>query len=835
MLQGRATDGSPSSDLRGLDAVEAAARLARDGPNAIDVVRPATARAVVAVLTEPMLLLLAAAAALYAGIGDWLDASAMIVSVAFVVLLNLYQSLRSERALDALRELTAPKARVIRDGRTGLVPASTLVAGDLLVVTQGDRIAADARLREGSSLDVDESLLTGEALPVRKGADAPVLHAGTFVVQGDGVADVIATGPRTEFGRLGRSLATVQRAQSPLRQQIARLVKVFAPLSLAGATVLASVAMLRGAEWRDALLAGLTLAIATVPEEFPVILSVMFALGGWRLARANALVQRPDAIETLGCMGVLCTDKTGTLTENRMRVERVLAPDGGFRHRAADDATRGAILDAAARACPATAIDPMDIAILEAAGPPAAGHPSDRFYPFSNALHATAAGASDGTGQRLWAKGAPEAIAGLCALEPGQRALLEEDIGRLAASGMRLLGVARSDVLQPSYPDDLADVRFHWCGLVALADPLRADVPAAVRRARDAGVRVVLVTGDHPATARAIAAQAGIPEEGGVLSGQDIASAGAAELLEHSRTCNVYARVRPADKLKLVQCLVRAGHVVGMIGDGINDAPALAAAHVGIAMGKRGSDVARHAASVVLADDRFATVIDAIERGRAIYANLVRAVQYVAAVHVPIAGAALLPVLLGLPPLLLPVHVALLELLVDPASTLVFERWEGDPASMRQAPRPLRTPLVTLALARDALGLGLAALVGAAVAYALLVGSDMHPASLFPYAFLAMVGGNLGALAVSAWPASGGLRAFAPIVVAVIAASLLVTLGSAMDLPSRLLHLGDLEPRPALVAAGVPAVSVLATGLLTRRGAGHRLLTWVNKRRRHRA
>ena len=835
MSQGHATDGSPFSDLRGLDAAEAAARLARDGPNAIDVVRPATARAVVAVLTEPMLLLLAAAAALYAGIGDWLDASAMIASVAFVVLLNLYQSLRSERALDALRELTAPKARVIRDGRPQLVPASTLVAGDLLVVTQGDRIAADARLREGSSLEVDESLLTGEALPVRKGADAPLLHAGTFVVQGDGVADVVATGLRTEFGRLGRSLATVERAPSPLRQQIARLVKVFAPLSLAGATVLTGVAMMRGTEWRDALLAGLTLAIATVPEEFPVILSVMFALGGWRLARANALVQRPDAIETLGCMSVLCTDKTGTLTENRMRVERVLAPDVGFHHGVADDATRDVILDSAARACPATAIDPMDIAVLDAAGPAASGHRPDRFYPFSNALHATAAGASDAVGRRLWVKGAPEAIAGLCTLDADQRVSLEEDVGSLAALGMRVLGVARSDVLQSAYPDDLRDVRFHWCGLVALADPLRADVPAAVRRARDAGVRVLLVTGDHPATARAIAAQAGIPEAGGVLSGQDIASAGTAELLERSRTCNVYARVRPADKLKLVQCLVRAGHVVGMTGDGINDAPALAAAHVGIAMGRRGSDVARHAASVVLADDRFATIVDAIERGRAIYANLVRAVQYVAAVHVPIAGAALLPVLLGLPPVLLPVHVALLELLVDPASTLVFERRGGDPASMRRAPRPLRAPLVTVALARAALALGLAALAGAAVAYGLLVRGGVDPASLFAYAFLAMVGGNLGALAVSAWPASGGVRAFGPIAVAVVAASLLVTLGAATDLPSRLLHLGDLIPHHALVAAGLPALAVLATGLVIRRRAGHRLLTWINKHPRRRA
>ncbi|WP_133478727.1 cation-translocating P-type ATPase [Cognatilysobacter segetis] len=816
MPQSDATDSLPRGP-RGLSTAEAAARLLRDGPNTLDVRRRAPVRAVLSVLTEPMLLLLAAAAALYAGIGEWLDASAMIASVAFVVLLNVYQNLRSERALDALRELTAPKARVLRDGAVQTVPAATLVAGDLLLVAQGDRIAADARLLDGSSLEVDESLLTGESVPVRKDEQASSLYAGTFVVQGEGTAEVVATGPRSEFGRLGGSLATVRRASSPLRQQIGRLVRLFAPLSLGGAAVLAALALARGTEWREALLSGLTLAMATVPEEFPVILSVMFALGGWRLARANALVQRPDAIETLGCMSVLCTDKTGTLTENRMRVEQVLVRDATSTHRAAEGVARDAVLAAAARACPDRPVDPMDIAVLEAAGVETTRRPLERFYPFSNALHATAGIAGDGAAREVCIKGAPEAVAGLCGFDAAQQASLEHDIATLAASGFRVLAVARCNLRDAPYPDDLRGLRFDWLGLLALADPLRVDVPAAVQRARGAGIRVLLVTGDHPVTARAIAKAAGIAADGEVLSGADIAAATPAELLALSRRCNVYARVRPADKLKLVQCLVDAGDVVGMTGDGINDAPALAAAHVGIAMGRRGSDVARHAASVVLADDRFASIVDAVGLGRAIYANLLRAVQYVTAVHVPIAGAALLPVLFSLPPVLLPVHVVLLELLIDPASTLVFERRGGDPAAMQQPPRPIRASLVTWSLGRPAAALGLAALVGALMGYGIAMRVGLDPGALYAYAFLSILGGNLATLAVTAWPADGGAGDLRPIVIAVLAATVVVVTAALVPATARLLHLEALVPAHALVAAALPAIAVLATGRVLHR------------------
>jgi Ca2+-transporting ATPase len=819
MEQGETRFAGSAQDHRGLTAAEAASRLLRDGPNALEARRRrAPLRAIASVAGEPMLLLLAAAAGLYVWLGEWLDAAAMLASVAFVVLLNIYQNLRAERALDALRDLTAPRARVIRDGVQAVVVAESLVVGDLVLVAAGDRVMADARLLEGAGIEVDESLLTGESVPVRKSADSPALFAGTFVVQGEGIAEVTATGARTEFGRLGHSLASVRRAESPLRLQIRRLVRIFAPISVTGAAVLAATLILRGADWREGALGALTFALATVPEEFPVVLSVMFALGAWRLARIDALAQRPDAIETLGCMSVLCTDKTGTLTENRMHVEQALVPGAGFVHAVADGDPRTGLLDAAANASPDRAVDPMDVAVLAAAGADAAASRLARFYPFSNELHATAGGVVEEGSPRVFCKGAPEALAELCRLDAAQRDALDRDVAALAASGYRVLGVARSEPLpSPDFPDDLRSMRFAWCGLVALADPLRADVPAAVQRAQGAGIRVLLVTGDHPVTACAIAQAAGIATNDAVTSGSEIAAMPDDELVRRTRECAVYARVRPADKLRLVQCLVAAGDVVGMTGDGINDAPALAAAHVGIAMGGRGSDVARHAASVVLADDRFSTIVDAVALGRAIYANLLRAVQYVTAVHIPIAGAALLPAIAGVAPVLLPVHVVLLELLIDPASTLVFERRAPDPSAMRVPPRPLRASLLSWLIARRALALGFAALLGAFGTYAIARRAGVGPDALPAYLFVSIIGGNLAALAATAWPTARGRGGFLGIAVAVLATSALVAAAAVIPVSARLLHLGHLQPSFAVIAALLAVLVVAAAALLPSR------------------
>ncbi|GAB6194803.1 cation-translocating P-type ATPase [Lysobacter xanthus] len=803
----------------GLGAAEAAARLVRDGPNALEATRRGRIALAASVLGEPMLLLLVAVAALYAGVGEWRDAVTMGISVGFVIALNVYQDVRAERALDALRDLAAPRARVLRDGATATVPAASIVVGDVVALAEGDRIPADARLLGEVVLEVDESLLTGESVPVvRGGADAPsTLRAGTFVVQGQGLAEVVATGARTEFGRLGQTLSGVVRAPSPLRAQIRRVVRLFAVLSLLGATSLLVLELARGRDWRTAALPALTFGIATVPEEFPVVLSVLFALGSWRLARLDALVQRPDAIETLGCLSVLCTDKTGTLTENRMRVQAVQVPDATFAHGDAAPEARRDVLTVAAGACPPRAVDPMDLAVLGAAGAGVPVRDVQRVYPFSNALHATAVAVDiDDGGSLLCCKGSPEAVAGLCRLDAAHRAALERDVATLAESGLRVIAVARATLADSAHlPDALGEIAFGWCGLLVLADPLRADVPDALRRARQAGVRVVLITGDHPATARAIARAAGFANVDEVMHGDAIAAAAPDELAARARGCDLYARVRPADKLRLVQALVASGEVVGMTGDGVNDAPALAAAHVGIAMGRRGSDVARHAASVVLLDDRFSTIVEAIRRGRGIHANLVRAFQYIVAVHVPIAGAALLPMLLSMPPLLMPIHVVLMELLIDPASTLVFERRPGADRLMDMPPRALRSPLLTRAGFLQAVMLGGAALLGTIAAYRLVVATGVPAASLPGYVFLSILGGNLAMLAVTAWSTGSGRRGVRDLGVAAGLAVGVVVAAAAGPVPG-VFHLQALSPGPAVLAAVVPALLVFAAAALGR-------------------
>ncbi|TZF80594.1 HAD-IC family P-type ATPase, partial [Cognatilysobacter lacus] len=511
------------------------ARLARDGPNQLEAdPGRGMGHAVLAASSEPMLLLLAAVAALYAIVGEWRDAAAMALSVAFVIALNIHQNVRSARALGALRDLTAPRARVVREGRAVMIPAAEVVVDDLLMIGDGDRIAADAQVLEGSAMEVDESLLTGESAPVAK-ATGDLLRAGTFAVQGRCIAQVIATGPRTELGRIGHSLATVSRAESPLRRQVRRLVRVFAVLSLSAAVLLTVLELVRGTAWREATLAALTFAMATVPGEFPVVFGLLFTLGAWRLARVNALVQRPDAIETLGCMTVLCTDKTGTLTENRMRVQQVLVPDAGFHHAVAAGAARESLLAVAAHACPSDAVDPMDTAVLDAAGERHVRLAPLRYYPFSAALHATASAIATTAGLQVSCKGAPETLAMLCGLDDDRRAVLDRSVAALAGRGFRVLGVAHA-LIDPAAgpPETLETAGLDWCGLLAIADPLRADVPDAIRRARAAGIRVVLVTGDHPETARAIAQAAGLGGDGQIRTGQEIAAASEAELLAWS-------------------------------------------------------------------------------------------------------------------------------------------------------------------------------------------------------------------------------------------------------------------------------------------------------------
>ncbi|MEI6032236.1 MAG: cation-translocating P-type ATPase [Synechococcaceae cyanobacterium ELA739] len=684
---------------------------------------------------EPTNLLLLACALIYGLIGEPVDAAILLVFVVGISLLDGLQQLRSNRALAELARLSAPRARVRRGDTELELPAEQLQLGDLLRLEEGDRVAADAELHQAVGLWLDESLLTGESLPVLRQNQGERILAGSLVTSGRGWAEVSAIGAASELGRIGSSLATVEPPPTRLQRHTRRLTARLTLLALALCAGLALVQGALGGDWPRALLAALALALAVLPNEIPVVLSLFLALGSLRLARAGVLARWPAAVESLGSATVLAVDKTGTLTQNRMAVQALLS----WPQRASWQAglplsePLHELLELAVLASRGDPVDAMEQAIQRLASDQLGGsehlHPDwplQREYPLQSDLLVFSRLWKDNAGNWcLAAKGAPEAIVDLCHLGGEGRQQLLAAAGVLAGQGLRVLAVARGldgeaiadghcSLAAEGPPQRLHDVPFAAVGLIGLADPLRPEVPAAIRTAQGAGVRVVMITGDGPLTARSIADQAGLPP-GPVLSGDALAAMTAAELAAATEQCDVFARVMPQQKLALVRALQQRGEVVAMTGDGVNDAPALKAADIGVAMGRRGTGVAREAADLVLLDDTFAALVAALALGRRIDSNLHRALGYTLAIHLPIAALGLLPLLLsGQPLLLLPVHIALLHLVIDPACTLVFEALPADPALMRQPPRPPQAPLFSPQLWRRALIQGAAVLLVAA-------------------------------------------------------------------------------------------------------------------------
>lgn len=742
-------------DEQGLSAAEAASRLASDGPNALP---GAEARGNLAILfgilREPMFMLLAAGTAIYIAVGDLHEAAVLASAVVVVMAITLIQERRSERALQALRDLSSPRALVLRAGLETRIAGVDVVRDDLLILSEGDRIPADAKLVTCNDLQVDESLLTGESLPIAK-LTGDRIYSGTLVVKGQARARVVGTGARSELGRIGVSIAAMPPEKTRLEQETARVVRYAAAIGLAASLAVTLLYVATRGGWLQGLLSGIALAMAALPEEFPVVLTVFLALGAWRLSRQGVLARRMPAIETLGATTVLCVDKTGTLTENRMALAEASAL--GVWH-ALDD-TRpaeavGATLLAAALASEQQAFDPMERAILDGAArhAPEAGDLRERWelardYPLNPGFPAVCHAWRTETGEaRIYIKGAPETVLALCALDEESRAAAALALDAAAGRGMRVLAVAEADwPAHSGWPDAPQAYAFRWLGYVALADPLRAEARAAVEECRLAGIRVVMITGDHAGTARAIAARAGITENAQVrvLTGAELDAMDDAALRQAAGRTDVFARVRPEQKLRLVRAYRDSGAVVAMTGDGVNDAPALRAAHIGVAMGKRGTDVAREAAGLVLVDDDFGSLVRAVRLGRRVYANLRNAMQYIVAVHVPTTGMALLPLAFGWPIFLFPVHIAFLEFVIDPACSIIFEAEPSDADAMRRAPRDPAERLFNPRMLMLSLLLG-AALLAAVVllcAWAIQAGrSDDETRAL---GFAAIVFGNL--------------------------------------------------------------------------------------------
>ena len=641
----------------------------------------------------------------------------MLLGFVFVIMgIEFYQEKKTEKALDALKDLASPRALVIRDGVEKRIAGREVVTEDIVVLQEGDRVPADALVLSSVNLMADESLLTGESVPVRKreskqgdtqftpgGDDIPFVYSGSMIVQGNGIVKVTATGIQTEIGKIGKALESVKEEPTQLKKEMGILVKRLAIIGLSLCVLVIAVYTLTRGDLLKGFLAGITLAMAMLPEEFPVVLTVFLALGAWRMSKKNVLTRKPAAIETLGSATVLCTDKTGTLTQNKMTVTRLfngiefftVSPDCDFPEPFHE------IIEYGILSSQINPFDPMEKAItiigekyLQDTEHIHTDWEMEKEYPLSKELLAMSRvfTSTGNQGKVIAAKGAPEAIFDLCHLDL-ETNKFEKSVAEMASSGLRVLGVAKAIIDPGNFPDIQHDFEFGFVGLIGLSDPIRKNVPDAVKECYNAGIRVIMITGDYPVTAKNIAREIGLKNPELCITGSELKDMSEDELCERIKQVNIFARVIPEQKLKIVNALKKNNEIVAMTGDGVNDAPALKTANIGIAMGEKGTDVAREASSLVLMDDNFASIVGAVRMGRRIFDNLQKALGYIFAIHVPIAGLSLIPVFFANMPLILwPVHIVFLELIIDPACSIIFEAEREEKNVMSRPPKDIKEP-----------------------------------------------------------------------------------------------------------------------------------------------
>jgi len=751
----------------GLSDQEAADRLKQEGYNELPSTQHRNFLAIAwEIVREPIFLLLISCGVIYLFLGDAQEALILLGFVFFIVGINLYQEQKTERSLEALRDLSSPRALVIRDGERQRIAGREVVRGDLIVLSEGDRVPADAVLIWSTHLTVDESLLTGESVPVRKlaiqpgedpekiaatlrpgGDDLPCVYSGTLAVQGQGIAQVQATGVYTEMGKIGKALQTVEQEDTVLQKETRRIVGKLTIVAIAICIAVVVIYGLTRGHWLNGILAGLALAMAILPNEIPVVLAIFLALGAWRFSQQKVLTRRIPVVETLGSATVLCVDKTGTLTFNQMAVKQLFVYEGDHPYnydvtlhdREPLPESLHPLIEFGILASRKDPFDPMEKALQQVGQNYLAKtehlHADWQLlheYPLSTELLAMSCVWEAPTWElTVAAKGAPEAIADLCHFSTAQQQELAQHIETMAKEGLRVLGVAkgrRIGTLPKTHTDDPSDTlphlesddrlptgqhyfEFEFVGLVGLEDPVRPTVAPAIAECYSAGIRVVMITGDYPVTAQNIARQIGLTPADKVITGKELEQMGEAELRDRIQTVNIFARVVPEQKLLIVNALKRCGEIVAMTGDGVNDAPALKSAHIGIAMGERGTDVARESADLVLLKDDFSSIVESVKLGRRIFDNLKKGMAYTLAVHVPIAGMSLIPVIFGWPLVLLPIHIAFLHLIIDPACTVVFEAEPAESNVMRRPPRNPKEPVFSPRTLRLALLQGISVLV----------------------------------------------------------------------------------------------------------------------------
>ena len=706
--------------LKGLSEEEAIKRLHSEGFNEIPSQKKRHVLTIfLHVILEPMLLLLLGAGLIYLFLGEQQDALMLLFFVLVVIGITFYQQRKTERALEALKNLSSPRALVIRNGKQRRIPGREVVRNDIIILREGDRVPADAVLLFCSNLLVDESLLTGESLAVRKcewdgktklkqpgGDDLPFVYSGTLVVQGQGFAQVKSIGAQTEMGKIGKSLQSITEEETLIKKETSRIVK---NVAIGGAVLCIIVIILYGlsrSNWGDGFLAGLSLSMSLLPEEFPVVLLIFLSLGAWRMSKRQVLTRTPAAIEMLGAATVLCVDKTGTLTMNKMILKSVFSKGQNF-----DIEKNGGkplpeifhdLFEFGYLASQKDPFDPIEKEIKNITEKYLSNSEHIhhhwniiREYPLSKNLLALSNvwESYDKLGYVIAAKGSPEAIIDLCHLDNEQKSMILTQVQNMAKDGLRVLGVAKANFKEDVLPDKQHDFEFEFVGLLGFVDPVRPTVSNALKECYDAGMRVIMITGDYPGTAQHIAKEIGLKNPEKYITGPESSVMNKKELQEKIKSINIFSRVIPEQKLAIVEALKANGEIVAMTGDGVNDAPALKSAHIGIAMGERGTDVARESSALVLLNDDFSSIVQAIRMGRRIFDNLKKSISYIFAVHVPIAGMALLPIVLGLPLILLPAHIAFLELIIDPSCSTVFESEPEEKNIMNRPPRKLHDRL----------------------------------------------------------------------------------------------------------------------------------------------
>jgi P-type Ca2+ transporter type 2C len=688
--------------MEGLKTSEVAARLTKFGYNELPSSKPKSIWLIgVDVMKEPMFLLLIGCSFLYMILGDYREGIIMLCSISIIIFITFYQYQKTEKALDALKKLASPKALVLRDGVEIKISSRELVPDDILILNEGDRISADAVLIDSLNLTVNESMLTGESIAVSKvvskgGSESTgLVFSGTLIEQGKGKAKVIATGINTQFGKIGASLQSIEQSKTRLQAEMKILIR---NLFIAGGFISVAVVLAfyftRG-NFVQSLLNGLAAAMAILPEEFPVVLTIFLALGAWRLSRKNVLTRNPSAIETLGSATTLCSDKTGTITKNKMEVAAVYNGSETFLKKLflVNEKQIEFIIITAFYASQEDSIDSMEMAIGNTFENLVLSDRTDykliKEYPLSKELLAMTRVLKNDKDSRVNVntKGAPEVIFKLCKLDETEKARHTKTLDKMAENGYRVIAVANAVLSDMNLPENQNGFSFKFLGLIGFEDPIRDEVPQAIVECKEAGIKVIMITGDYPATARSIASQIKL-ENSGLLTGEDLNKMSDEELRIKINTTTIFARVVPEQKLRIVKALKANNEIVAMTGDGVNDAPALKAADIGIAMGNKGTDVAREASSLVLLDDNFASIVSAIRSGRRIFDNLQKAMSYILAIHIPIIGLTMIPAFIpSLPLLLMPLHIIFMELIIDPVCSIAFESEQEEKNIMKRHPR----------------------------------------------------------------------------------------------------------------------------------------------------